>query len=105
MKKFKCEVTKSYNYEIEIDESVWTGEELKNWSKVFQDVDDLQDIAEILAKMKTNYESGEFIEGFGIPKINGEIPFVWNDPEGKTVSKEININILDEYCDVDCEEI
>ena len=105
MKKFKCEVTKTYNYEIEIDETVWTEEELKNWSEIFQDVDSLQDVVEILAMMKTNYDSGEFIEGFGIPKINGKIPFVWDDPDGNTVSKEININVLDEDCDVDCEEI
>lgn len=105
MKKFKCEVIEAYEYEIEIDDDVWTDEAIQEWSKSFYDAEDIHDFVEHLAKMKPGYESGEFIEGFGIPKIDGKVPFVWDDPDGKTVSKEININIIDENCYVDCEEI
>lgn len=102
MKKFNCEVTKTYIYEIEMDDSVWTEEEIQTWGDYFQPVNDLQDIVEILAEMKTKYDAGEFIEGFGIPLINGKIPFIFGDPEGKQVNKDININTLFEDCDVDC---
>lgn len=102
MRKFKCEVTKTYTYEIEIDETIWTDEEINNWSKSFYDADDLSDIASIIAKMKTSYEDGEFIEGFGIPMINGKEPFTFGKQE---INTDININIISEYIDVDSEEV
>lgn len=105
MKKFKCTVTREYEYEIEFDENVWTKEELKGWSSVFQDVNNLEDLAEILAELYTKYNSGEFIEGFGIPMINGKKPYVFGDPN-PDIEESVNINIIDEsYVSVDVEEI
>jgi len=102
MKKFKCTVERTYDYEIEFDETVWTPDELKNWSTVFATVDSLENLAEILAGYKPDYESGEFIEGFGIPMINGKEPFVFKNEE---INKDININILSTDQSVDVEEI
>lgn len=42
MKKFKCTVTRETTMEIEIDESVWTPETIRDWSKSFYDADDLR---------------------------------------------------------------
>jgi len=103
LRKFKCKVEKTYEYEIEIDETVWTEDAISNWSSVFYDADDLEDVARILAEMKTRYDSGEDIEGFGIPMIDSEEPYTFGN---KKINHDINIHIIDEddvY--VDCEEI
>jgi hypothetical protein len=105
LKKFKCTVTREYEYEIEFDESVWNEKELKEWSSFFQDVDDLEDLAEILAERKTRYNEGEFIEGFGIPMINGKKPYVFGNPN-PDIEESVNINIISEsYVSVDVDEI
>jgi hypothetical protein len=105
MKKFRCTVEKTYTYEIEFDETIWTEDNIKNWSEIFYDADDLEDVAKILAGMKTNFEVGEFIEGFNIPMINGKEPYVSKD-NIQYLSKDININIIDEDdVHVECEEI
>lgn len=105
MKKFKCEVTKTYEYEIEFDENVWTEEELEEWSRHFSSVDDLQELAELLAEYMTKYDKGEFIEGFGIPMINGEEPYVFGNPKPE-IEKSVNVNIVnDEDCYIYSEEI
>jgi hypothetical protein len=105
MKKIKCTVTKVYEYEVELDEKVWTEEELKNWSTCFCDVDDLQELAEQLSLRKTDYEDGQFIEGFGVPMINGKKPFVWGDNKD-SINESVNINIItDGEADVESEVI
>ena len=105
MKKFKCTVTREYEYEIEFDENVWNEEEIGRWSSVFEEIESLQDLAEILAKLKTKYDKGEFIEGYGIPMINGKKPYVFGDPN-PNIEESVNINIIDEsYISVECNEI
>lgn len=93
MKKFKCIVTKEYEYEIEFDEKVWNEDALKDWSSYFTDVDDLQELAEILAKCKTDYGQGEFIEGFAIPMINGKKPHVFGE-RSTSIDESVNINVI-----------
>lgn len=73
MKKYNVKLTKSYEYEIDIDENVWTDKQIKNWSKCFQNAETIEDIVEILACMKPNYLDGEFIEGFGIIEEEDDI--------------------------------
>lgn len=102
MKKFKCTVTKTYDYEIEIDEKVWTEENIKGWASVFEDADTLEDIVAILAERKTRYDFGEYIEGFGVPMINGRKPSV--SMAGVEVSEDINIILEDEDCEVEIDE-
>jgi hypothetical protein len=93
MKKFNCKVTKEYEYEIEIDEEIWSEINLKEWSEVFTDISDLQELVEYIASIKTNYEAGEFIEGLGIPMINGRDPYV-REENKKNISRDINIHII-----------
>lgn len=103
MKKFKCKVTKETTMDIEIDDSIWTDEAIETWSKVFNEADNLSEVVEQLAVLKSEYEDGEFIEGFNIPLINGKTPYVFI--KDSDVSNEINI--IDEHCEttVDIEGI
>jgi len=101
MRTFKCTVTRETTMEITIDDSVWTDEEIKEWSKHFQDADDLGELVERLAAMKVNYNDGEFMEGFGIPLIDGKKPYSFLDQ----VEESINIRNQEESIDVDVEEV
>lgn len=103
MRKFRCSVTKTYEYEIEIDENIWTEENIKGWASVFEYAETLEDIVEILAERKTRYGFGEHIEGFGFPSINGKRP---EKIEKMCNPADTNIITFGEpYCDVDIEEI
>lgn len=99
MKKFKCTVTKETIMEVEIDDSVWTPEQIKDWSNSFYDADSLSEVVEHLARMKSEYEDGEFIEGFGIPMIDGgkTYPYLLNGDINKS------INICKQEIDMDVE--
>lgn len=103
MRTFKCTVTRETTMEISIDDSVWTDEEIEEWDKHFQDADSLVELVERLAIMKTNYEDGEFMEGFGVPLINGKKPYSYIDD--KQIEESINICNQKESVDVDVDEI
>lgn len=103
MKKFKCTVTKETTMEVEIDDSVWTDEEIAEWQKHFYNADSLKDIATHIAKMKTEYDDGDFIEGFGIPLINGKKPYDYLKDDD--INKSINICNQSSDIDVDVDEI
>ena len=100
MNKFKCTITKTTEYEIEIDESVWTNEALKNWSSVFEDVESQQELAEVLAQRMEDHCPGEFIEGFGKPNFKGK-----KTGNSKDSNDSINIVSISEDIDVDSEEV
>ena len=103
MRTFKCTVTRETTMDITIDDSVWTDEEIEEWSKHFQDADDLEELVERLAAMKVRYEDGQFMEGFGIPLIDGKKPYSYLD--NNQVEESINIRNQEESIDVDVEEI
>lgn len=65
MKKYSIEAVRTDTYIVEIDESIWTPEELEKWGSVFFDMDDTKELAEHVAfvVMRNGYE--KFIEGFG----------------------------------------
>lgn len=102
MKKFKCVVTKTYEYEISMDDKIWSEENINNWASVFYEADNLEDMVRHLARMKVQHEDGEYIEGFGIPYINGDIPYLNNAEDFSYISPDINIDIIT-YEDVDVE--
>ena len=77
MKKFKCTVTRETTMEIEIDDSVWTPDAIRAWSKSF--------------------------EGFGIPMIDGKKPYPYI--EDNQMAKDINICNQSVYSDIDVEEL
>ena len=97
MKKFRCTVTKETTMEIEIDESVWTEEEIAEWQKHFYEANDLKAVVGHVASMKAEYEDGDFIEGFGIPMINGKKPYDFLNDDDITTS----INICNQSVDID----
>lgn len=103
MRTFKCTVTRETTMDITIDDSVWTDEEIEEWSKHFQDANDLEELVERIAAMKVNHEDGEFLEGFGIPLIDGKKPYSYlKDNE---IDESINICNQEESIDVDVAEI
>ena len=70
MKKFKITVTRTDEYEIEVDETVWTQETLFKWSNIFQEAESPEDFAKCLAASITYYGSDHGImEGFGNVQI------------------------------------
>lgn len=103
MRTFKCTVSRETTMEITIDDSVWTDEEIKEWSKHFQDAEDLGELVERLAAMKVNYNDGEFMEGFGIPLIDGKKPYSYLKDD--QIEESISIRNQEESIDVDVEEV
>ena len=103
MIKFKCTVTRETSMEIEIDESIWTPEAIRAWSKSFYDADDLSDVVEHVARLKSKYDDGEFIDGFGIPMIDSKKPYPYI--EDYQMAKDINICNQSVETDIDVEEI
>lgn len=103
MKKFKCTVTRETTMEVEIDESIWTPEAIGVWSKSFYNAHDLSGVAEHVARLKSIYDDGEFIEGIGVPMVDGKSPYPYIKDDG--IAKDINIchQIID--TDVEVEEI
>lgn len=102
MKKFRCTVIKETTMEIEIDDSVWTDQKILNWQKHFYSAKNVKEIAEHIARLKTEYEDGEFIEGFGVPLVNGKKP---NYLKPNDINESINICNQSGYLDVDVDEI
>ena len=65
MKKYNVQAIRTDEYEIEIDENVWTDEKLKAWSEVFSDCEDTEDLAEHLSSLLLGLGYERFLEGFG----------------------------------------
>lgn len=73
MKKYDIQAIRTDQYQVEIDETVWTDEALESWSSVFIDLENTQSLAEHIAflLMRLGYE--RFIEGFGYIQVqNGD---------------------------------
>lgn len=68
MSKFLVTVTRVDEYEVEVDETIWTNEELKDWSKTFHDVQNTEDFARLLAITWMRTENSHFKEGYGYIK-------------------------------------
>lgn len=102
MKKFKCTVTKETTMEIEIDDSVWTDEQIVEWQRYFYESKNIEDVVTHIARMKSECANGAFMEGFGIPMINGEKPYLSND---SNITESINICNQESYIDTKVEEI
>ena len=71
IKKYTVEVTRVDEYEIEIDDSIWTDKRISSWSEGFFETDEdsrQEDFAKNLAKSMTHQDIQEFLEGFGYVK-------------------------------------
>jgi len=65
IKSIKTEVTRVDTFKIEIDETIWNKEALKDWSNTFFEVETVEDLAKHLAQLVARLGSCEFYEGFG----------------------------------------
>lgn len=65
MEKFKVVVTRTDEFEIQIDPAVWDTESLESWSQVFHDVQTREDVAKTLAERISLNFNATFFEGFG----------------------------------------
>lgn len=68
MAKFNITVTRTDEYIIDIDESVYTKEALEAWSEVFATVENIEDFAKDFAVAWMRNEDKYFIEGYGYVK-------------------------------------
>jgi len=116
MKKFRCVVTRTDEYVIELDETVFTEEYMEEFRGVFYPFYSLDDHAEHLAKMQAIIGDDSFIEGYGHVLRDGKLPFSGADfdKDGAFLPEEqrrkpaqgINIIIEDEdECDVEVTEV
>jgi hypothetical protein len=104
MKRFKCVVTRTDEYIIDIDESKLNEEWMKAFREVFYNFHDLDEHAEHIAQYKARYNSDTFIEGYGTPLVNGKKPAFGDE---RSLQPGINIRIIseDEDCEVDVVEL
>jgi len=107
-KKFKVDVTRIDTYEIEIDESVWNEDVLKDFSKTFYDVKDVKKLAENLAlNISINGSSNEHFEGFGFVQMlsaDGTKRTVWDGLKvlgEDDITKGIEVKVISEGDDID----
>ena len=107
MKKFKCTVERTDEYIIEIDENIINEEWMEHFRKYFYNFHDLEEHAEHIAQFRARFGEHDFIEGYGIPLVNGKKP--WSITDDKYKDYECGINIIikseDEQCEVEVEEI
>lgn len=105
MKKLKCVVTRTDEYEIEIDEAVINEDWMARFRESFYPYFDLEDHAKHLAQHQARFGSYHWPEGYGMVKIDGEFPFS-RDPNAYR-NEAINIKVIseDNQCEVDVEEV
>lgn len=105
MKRFECTVTRTDKYIIEFDENIIDEGWMKEYRKHFYRFNTLEEHAGHIAQFRARFDDHYFIEGYGVPLINGIPP--WSITEENGLEKGINIIIEseDQECDVDVEEI
>lgn len=101
MKRFEVEVVKTDKYIIEFDENKFDEEWMKDWRNVFYPYYTLNDHAEHIGQFYALFGE-KFIEGYGVPLINGKKPYFADEKE---VEKGINIIIKSENIETDASEI
>ena len=107
MQKFRVELTRTDEFEIEIDEEIFNEKELKNWSDVFHTVDNLQEFVVYLVELMARFGLENFHEGFGkLHRVNSAGKSLDYLDEGEYI-KGILVKIIseDSQCETDCTEI
>lgn len=88
MKRFECLVTRKEKCIVEIDETIMNEEWMKKFRKDFYNVNTLRIHAEAIAKAAV--EGDVFIEGYGVPKVDGHFPYY----DGKQSTEDIGVNVI-----------
>lgn len=109
MDKFKIVVTRNDEYEISIDPSVWSQDELKSWSNVFHDVETREELArslgQTMARLGSDYG---FFEGFGyVKQLRADGSERKQSVDSGKFSKGLLVKVIseDEEIEVDSEKI
>lgn len=82
MRKFKVKVETVKEYEIEVDDSIATDEELEAWESVFWPLDCEEDKLTSYVASYAELRASQgmtFIEGFGVVAPKGKIPFGYKE--------------------------
>lgn len=96
MESYQCEVERTEKYVVEFDESICNEQWMKDFRSVFYDFDSLEEHAEHIAQYRARFGRG-FIEGYGIPLENGQVPYwAFSDERKKQVNHAINIKVISE---------
>jgi hypothetical protein len=103
MKEFEVEVTVRSKFKIQIDENVYNEKSMEEWRKFFFDFHDLEEHAAHIAQHKARHND-RFIEGYGIPLVNGKVP-PFGQPD-ELINKDINVIVeYEDEVDTDVIEI
>ena len=121
MKKFKVTVTRTVDYEVEIDETLWSAEEREKWQQAFWDLNPTDyesenaddeaaaEFAVALAEQSARQGCNEFIEGFGMCAQNKEYAESWNKMEHTSgaylCTNGLYIREVDDFTESEIEEI
>lgn len=92
MRSFKCEVERTDTYVVEFDEEVINEEWMANFRESMYSFYTLDEHAEHIAQYRARF-GRDFIEGYGVPLENGEVPY-WANKE--QVNHAINIKVVRE---------
>jgi hypothetical protein len=92
LRKFEVEVVRTDRYVVEIDENIINEDWMKQYRDDFCSIYDLRGHAENIALSRSRHMDS-FIEGYGVPLIDGQIPYGVDDED---VQHGINIKIVDE---------
>jgi len=106
MKRYKCVVTREDEYIIEFDESRFNEEKMAEFRKHFYKFYSYEEHARHIAQHKARFDRS-FIEGYGIPLVNGKVPYIPGFYSVDDIEEGINIQVIseDESCDVEVTEI
>ena len=107
MRKFKVTVTRTVDYEVEVDETVYTDEARKGWEETFWrlDPDDNSEaFACALAEQSVRLGVNEYIEGFGCVVQDKDQAEIYKKCRGD-INDNMFIREVDDYIVSDCEEV
>lgn len=105
MKRFKCKVERTDEYIIEFDEDIWTEELMAEFREMFFPLHTLEEHAEQVAQMRARFPDNSFYEGYGVPKVNGKIPWLIREENYEDSGVNIIIESEDEDIYIDVEEL
>jgi hypothetical protein len=98
IKKYIVEVVRTDEYEIEIDDSIWTDNAIGDWSEYFFETEEdnrQEEFVKHLAESITSQGIGESIEGFGYVKQKPHLSKTDDFPE--QCSPDGKIIVQDQY--------
>ena len=107
MKKYKVTVTRTCEYEVEVDENIYNEENRESWEHTFWPLDGdepAEAFARGLAEQSIRLGVNEFIEGFACVTTDEE-----SAKRKKEYRDDVNDNMfireVDDYIESECEEV